>query len=164
MAVSKVIVRTLNTALHTNPKIVESSNLKNFFNKVNTTIDATSRDRHFAVVYMYSKQKLVTEGDMFYLYKDVPANLGDKIKLEKIMLVGNDKLTLVGRPLLDRDLVHVEATVIEKTHSHTFMGLLARKRSHCFRRYYFQRHPLTILRINEIRICHNLNTAHTVIH
>ncbi|XP_053208969.1 39S ribosomal protein L21, mitochondrial-like [Panonychus citri] len=142
-------------------KITEADNLKLYFNKVNQTIDSTSKDRHFAVVYMYSKQKLLTEGDMFYVLKDLPANPGDRIKLEKIMMIGNDKLTLVGRPLLDRNLVHVEATVIEKTHSHTFMGLVAKKRSHRFRRYYFQRKPLTILRINEIRICHHINESHS---
>ena len=140
-------------------KISDGDNLKQFFSSVNQSIDSinTSNGRNFAVVYMYSKQKLVTEGDMFYLLKDLPANPGDQIKLEKIMMVGNEKLTLLGRPLLDRDLVHVEATVIEKTHSHTFMGLAYKKRSHGFRRYYFQRKPLTILSINQIRICHHFN-------
>ena len=46
------------------------------------------------------------------------ATNGQRIRLEKILLVGSSDFTLVGRPLLPRDLVNVEATVVEKSLSH----------------------------------------------
>ena len=49
---------------------------------------------------------------------DIGATNGQRIRLEKILLVGSSDFTLVGRPLLPRDLVNVEATVVEKSLSH----------------------------------------------
>ena len=44
------------------------------------------------------------------------------------MCVGGKDFTLYGRPLLHRDLVNVEATVIEKTLSHTVIDFYNRRR------------------------------------
>ena len=49
---------------------------------------------------------------------DIGATNGQRIRLEKILLVGAFDFTLMGRPLLPRDLVNVEATVVEKSLSH----------------------------------------------
>ncbi|XP_074604847.1 mitochondrial ribosomal protein L21 [Brevipalpus obovatus] len=148
--------RTSHSAVKTIATQAEQKDLKEFFDKVNTLVDESANQRNFAVIHMYGKQKLVHEGDMFLVHKEVPAKPGDRIKIEKCLLFGNENITLIGRPLLDRNTVHVEATIIEKTHSHTYMGFILRKR-HAFRRYYFQRHPITVFRINEIKVCHNLN-------
>jgi hypothetical protein len=37
----------------------------------------------------------------------------------QVLLIGGTDFTLLGRPILPNDLVHVEATVVEKTLSHT---------------------------------------------
>ena len=49
---------------------------------------------------------------------DIGAKIGQRIKIEKVLLIGSKDFTLIGRPLLPRDLINVEATVVEKTLSH----------------------------------------------
>jgi large subunit ribosomal protein L21 len=48
-----------------------------------------------------------------------PADVGDVIRAEKVLLLGSRDFTLIGRPLLRPDLVRVEATVVEKSLTHT---------------------------------------------
>ena len=115
----------------------------------------------FAVVHLYGKQYVLHIGDIVAIPKAIPVEIGERIKLEKCMIVGNENFTLVGRPLLNRDLVQVEATVIEKTMTQTYFNLHAIPRNHRYRRYRFTRYPLSMLRINEITVCHQLNTNQT---
>ena len=44
--------------------------------------------------------------------------IGQRIRLEKVLLVGSKDFTLIGRPFLPRDQISVEATVVEKTLTH----------------------------------------------
>lgn len=48
-----------------------------------------------------------------------PTKVGDVIRAEKILLLGSKDFTLLGRPVLRPDLVRVEATVVEKSLTHT---------------------------------------------
>ncbi|XP_025937829.1 39S ribosomal protein L21, mitochondrial isoform X3 [Apteryx rowi] len=73
--------------------------------------------RLFAVVHFASKQWKVTSEDLIMMDNVLEAECGDRIRMEKVLLVGADDFTLIGRPLLGKDLVRVEATVIEKTES-----------------------------------------------
>lgn len=76
---------------------------------------------------------------------------GDKIRFEKVLLVGGADFSLVGRPLLTRSLVNVTGTILEKDLSHTRTNFrkIPRKRHMRFR---FLRTQLTMIRINEIEI------------
>jgi hypothetical protein len=65
----------------------------------------------------------------------------------------------VGRPVLNRDLVHVEATLIERTLTHTENNHLHVPRRSCHWRYRFDRYPLSFVRINKIRVCHEINES-----
>ncbi len=49
------------------------------------------------------------------------------------MLVGGSDFTLLGRPILDNNLIRVEATVVEKTLSYTKLHFRLKKRKN-FRR------------------------------
>ena len=71
--------------------------------------------------------------------------------MEKVLLVGADDFTLIGRPLLGRDLVRVEATVIEKTVSWPKINMRFRKRQNYLRKKIIT-NPQTVLRINTIEI------------
>ncbi|RWS18664.1 39S ribosomal protein L21-like protein [Leptotrombidium deliense] len=141
----------------------ERQRVNSFFDRVNEQIEERKNDRHFAVIHMYSQQHLVKEGDIFIARKDVPAAVGDKVKIEKVLLIGNENLTLIGRPLLNRDLAHVEATVVEKTMTHTYTSSRKFKKQSGYRRWTFKRLPLTMLRINEVKICHKLNESQSII-
>jgi len=88
-------------------------------NEINKQIVMNRIGRMFAVVQICGKQFKVTENDIIIIEGFWPPNIGDRLKLEKILLVGSTDFTLIGRPILNRELVTIDATVIEKTLSHT---------------------------------------------
>ncbi|XP_029670274.1 39S ribosomal protein L21, mitochondrial [Formica exsecta] len=112
--------------------------------------------RMFAVVQVCGKQFKVTENDIIIVEGFWPPNIGDRLKLEKVLLVGSTDFTLVGRPLLNRELISVDVTVIEKTLSHTKTRFRFRKRKQ-YRRINFFRIQHTMLRINCININGNID-------
>ena len=99
-----------------------------------------SYGRLFAGVYMGTQQRKVTAGDLIMLNYDMGLDIGQEIVLDKvrktfkyiteserdlisffnpsfafqIMFVGGSDFTLLGRPILPRDLVRVDAVVVEK--------------------------------------------------
>lgn len=87
--------------------------------KVNSQISNLTHGRLFAVVHFGGKQIRVTDGDLIMIEGVSPVNVGDVIRLEKILLVGSKDFTLLGRPTLRQDLVKIEATVVEKSLTHT---------------------------------------------
>lgn len=136
------------------------SRITDFFGKVNQDISQKQgKGRLFAICHLYGQQHIFSEGDTIMVLKKLPAEIGARLKLEKCMLVGGENVTLVGRPVLDRDLVHIEATLIETTLSHTRTSVLHVPRASNYSRWSFIRKPLSVLRINEIRICHNINES-----
>ena len=86
--------------------------------KVNQQIHQKDYGRLFAVLMIDKHQHKLTDGDILMVLKDIGASLGQRIRIEKVLLVGSKDFTLIGRPLLPRDLINVEATVVEKTLSH----------------------------------------------
>jgi len=88
-------------------------------NEINNQIATDRIGRMFAIVQVCGKQFKVTEHDIIIIEGFWPPNIGDQLKLEKVLLVGSKDFTLVGRPILNRELVSIDATVIEKTLSHT---------------------------------------------
>ncbi|KAI1292665.1 39S ribosomal protein L21, mitochondrial [Halotydeus destructor] len=138
----------------------EYSLVNSFFDKVNQDIEAKrDKSRLFAICHLYGQQHRFTEGDLIMVRKHFPAEVGTRVKLEKCMLVGGENVTLIGRPLIDRDLVHIEATLVEKTMGHTITNVIHVPRTHNFKKWYFTRDSLSVLRINEIKICHKLNES-----
>lgn len=125
-------------------------------NEINNQVAMDRTGRMFAVVQVCGKQFKVTENDIIIIEGFWPPNIGDHLKLEKVLLVGNTDFTLVGRPLLNRELISVDATVIEKTLSHTKtrFRFLQRKQ---YRRINFYRIQHTMLRINCININGNID-------
>lgn len=68
---------------------------------------------------MAGKQFRVTDGDLVMVEGFQPTLVGDVIRAEKVLLVGSKDFTLLGRPLLRPDMVRIEATVVEKSLTHT---------------------------------------------
>ncbi|XP_063974133.1 large ribosomal subunit protein bL21m [Diachasmimorpha longicaudata] len=119
--------------------------------KINNQLETGNTSRLFAIVQIAGKQFKVTESDLIIIQGYWPPSPGDQLKLEKVLLVGGTDFTLVGRPLVNRELASVDATVIEKTMSHTKTEFRMRKRKQ-YRRIHFRRVQHTILRINSINI------------
>ncbi|XP_015509276.1 39S ribosomal protein L21, mitochondrial [Neodiprion lecontei] len=124
--------------------------------KVNSIISTASAGRLFAIVHICGKQFKVTDNDVIIIQGRWPPNIGDKLTLEKVLLVGSSDFTLIGRPLLNRECVSVDATVIEKSLSHTKTHFKKKRRKQ-FMRINFVRTEHTMLRINSINIKGKLN-------
>ncbi|XP_038063439.1 39S ribosomal protein L21, mitochondrial-like isoform X2 [Patiria miniata] len=107
--------------------------------------------RLFAVVFIAGQQFKVTTNDLIQLQQHIPADVGERICLQKVLLVGGDNFTLLGRPLLSPEKVRVEATVIEKTNSQKIIVFKMRKRTR-FRKYHEKYVNLSVLRINSIEV------------
>ncbi|KRZ62917.1 39S ribosomal protein L21, mitochondrial [Trichinella nativa] len=85
--------------------------------EVNEQIKNHSHGRLFAIVKFGDEQFKVTEEDIIIVQGSYPFKVGDKIRLEKILCVGSIDFTLFGTPVLPKEKVAVNATVIEKTFS-----------------------------------------------
>uniref|UniRef100_A0A8B9DRE6 Large ribosomal subunit protein bL21m n=2 Tax=Anser cygnoides TaxID=8845 RepID=A0A8B9DRE6_ANSCY len=119
--------------------------------KVNNMIAAGQYGRLFAVVHFASKQWKITSEDLIMMDNVLEAECGDRIRMEKVLLVGADDFTLIGRPLLGKELVRVEATVIEKTESWPKINVRFWRR-HNYQKKKIITNPQTVLRINTIEI------------
>ncbi|XP_043307704.1 39S ribosomal protein L21, mitochondrial isoform X1 [Cervus canadensis] len=119
--------------------------------KVNELIARGQYGRLFAVVHFASHQWKVTSEDLILIENKLDIACGERIRLEKVLLVGADDFTLLGRPLLGKDLVRVEATVIEKTESWPRVNMRFQRRKN-YKRKRIIVNPQTVLRINTIEI------------
>ncbi|VDM94234.1 unnamed protein product [Onchocerca ochengi] len=125
--------------------------------KVEKVVDAVEQEwkqknvRLFAVVYIDKRQFRVSENDLIVLYDNVPLDVGDKIKLEKVLAVGGKNFTLFGRPLIHSPTVTVNATVVEKTTSYPQLRYLMINHAKV-RTLHWMSRETTILRINDIKI------------
>lgn len=101
--------------------------------KVNSQISTGTTGRLFAIVQICGKQFKVTENDVIIIQGRWPPNIGDKLTLEKVLLVGSNDFTLIGRPLLNREQISVDVTVVEKSLSHTKTRFLKKRRKQYMR-------------------------------
>ncbi|XP_060531118.1 large ribosomal subunit protein bL21m-like [Cylas formicarius] len=122
---------------------------------------SSESNKFFAVVHIAGKQFKITEGDIIVIEGYWPPDCGDKISLDKIMVLGAAEFSLIGRPLIQKDLAKIEATVIEKTLSHTKTHFKKKRRKQ-YMRINFYRIPQTFLLINSIKITGELNNPASV--
>lgn len=120
-----------------------------------------TNNRLFAVVHICGKQFKVTDNDLVLIDGYWPPNVGDRIKLQKVLLVGGKDFTLIGRPVLDPDTVEVTATVVDKDLSHTRTNFERIKRKQ-YMRINFVRKEITMLRINSVFITQNIDNRKDV--
>ncbi|XP_069131995.1 large ribosomal subunit protein bL21m-like [Argopecten irradians] len=128
---------------------------KNAVDFVNEALETEDLGRLFAVVQVAGKQRKVTTEDVIIVEADFPPNVGDRIRLEKVILVGGKDFTLLGTPLLSRQQVCVEATVIEKTLSHYKVNFGYRPRRRCSF-FSLSRNQQAVLLINSIEVNRNM--------
>ncbi|XP_074659092.1 large ribosomal subunit protein bL21m-like [Tubulanus polymorphus] len=119
---------------------------------VNEQIESSNTGRLFAVVQLAGAHRKITTEDILCINGNFPPAVGERIRLEKVLLVGSKDFTIIGRPMLQRSQVKVEATVIEKTLEVPKIVSWYRKRKKSTRRMKLTRMPLVMLRINSIDI------------
>ncbi|XP_071360160.1 large ribosomal subunit protein bL21m [Trachinotus anak] len=122
---------------------------------VNQRVQRQDFGRLFAVVHFAGRQWKVTDEDLILIENHIEAECGERIRMEKVLLVGAEDFTLIGRPLLGKELVRVEATVLEKTESWPKVHMRFWKR-HRSQRKRIIIQPQTVLRINSIELAPRL--------
>lgn len=70
--------------------------------------------------------------------------------------MGGDNFTVTGRPIVQQNLVEVQATIVEKTIAHTRTGFRKKPRKN-YTRIHFHRSAQTMIRINSITFRPEIN-------
>uniref|UniRef100_A0A2M3ZJ80 Large ribosomal subunit protein bL21m n=1 Tax=Anopheles braziliensis TaxID=58242 RepID=A0A2M3ZJ80_9DIPT len=122
---------------------------------VNKQLETGTEGRLFAVVQLCGKQFKITTGDIIVVEGYWPPENGDRLRLDKVLLAGGSDFSLIGRPLLAPGLVDVQATIVEKTLSHTRTHFRKKRRKQ-YMRINFYRSQQTMIRINSIEITRKL--------
>lgn len=103
----------------------------------------------FAVVRLQGKQYLVAAGDVIMTDRIGSVNVGDKIPLTEVLLLGGEDVTVVGRPLLGPEVVSVEGIVEEQTQTEK-IHVFKKKRRKGYKRRFGHRSDVTVLRIASV--------------
>nr|XP_022914488.1 39S ribosomal protein L21, mitochondrial [Onthophagus taurus] len=144
-----------------NPKEKEILS-KEIINKVNEQVANNNEGRLFAIIHVAGKQFKITEGDVIVVEGYWPPDIGDKLNFEKIMIAAGSDFSLIGTPLIERGLMKVTGTVIEKTLSHTKTHFRKKRRKQ-YKRINFYRVQQTMVRINDVKIVGTLNNPPEVV-
>lgn len=115
-------------------------------------LEPLAKQRLFAVVHMFGVQSKVTTGDLMMLDHHLPLECGQKLLLNKCLVLGGRDFSIIGRPLVDKELFKIEATVVEKTMSDHRVSFRHTPRNHGIRKFLYYAEPRTVLRINEITL------------
>uniref|UniRef100_A0A4W6CTM0 Large ribosomal subunit protein bL21m n=1 Tax=Lates calcarifer TaxID=8187 RepID=A0A4W6CTM0_LATCA len=107
--------------------------------------------RLFAVVHFAGRQWKVTDEDLILIENHIEAECGERIRMEKVL------------PLLGKELVRVEATVLEKTESSPKVHMRFWRR-HRFERKKIIIQPQTVLRINSIELRRIYSVINNTLH
>lgn len=156
-------IRPFSTAVSQEYVIDDTIAHKTFSDSVIKTVNEAivKNNRLFAVVHVCGKQFKITDNDLILIDGYWPPNVGDRIKLQKVLLVGGQDFTLIGRPVLDPETVNITATVVDKDLSHTRTHFERIKRKQ-YMRINFVRKEITILRINSVNITQHIDTKKDV--
>uniref|UniRef100_A0A182QXW1 Large ribosomal subunit protein bL21m n=1 Tax=Anopheles farauti TaxID=69004 RepID=A0A182QXW1_9DIPT len=131
---------------------------KTTIDTVNKQLENGSEGRLFAVVQLCGKQFKITSGDIIVVEGYWPPENGDRLRLDKVLLAGSKDFSLIGRPLLAPGLVDVQATIVEKTLSHTRTHFRKKRRKQYIRTNFY-RTQQTMIRINSIDITRKLSES-----
>ncbi|XP_061366596.1 large ribosomal subunit protein bL21c [Gastrolobium bilobum] len=101
----------------------------------------------FAVVMIGSHQYIVHPGRWINIQKLKGAKVNDKIALHKVLLVGTDTTTYIGKPVVTNAVVY--ATVEEHGFDPKIIVFKYKRKSH-YRRTLGHKQPHTRIRINSI--------------
>uniref|UniRef100_A0A182NPS8 Large ribosomal subunit protein bL21m n=1 Tax=Anopheles dirus TaxID=7168 RepID=A0A182NPS8_9DIPT len=131
---------------------------KTTIDTVNKQLENGSEGRLFAVVQLCGKQFKITSGDIIVVEGYWPPENGDRLRLDKVLLAGSKDFSLIGRPLLAPGLVDVQATIVEKTLSHTRTHFRKKRRKQYIRTNFY-RTQQTMIRINSIDVTRKLSES-----
>ncbi|CAH8631362.1 unnamed protein product [Schistosoma intercalatum] len=124
--------------------------VQGIYDSVNSSI-SENRSQYFAVVAIAGKQFKVTNNDLIMIKTPFyGTDVGDRVQLQKVLLLGSSDFTIIGRPILPVHQVYIEAVVVEKTleHPKVWYQFHRRRRHHKLR--VFQGN-VTVLQVIDVR-------------
>jgi len=107
----------------------------------------SSEGLKFAVVHIAGHQHKVTKSDILVTEKLDGLDIGDEIKLHRVLLIGTQNYTIIGKPIIDHAFVY--ARVEEQTKAAKVIIFKKRRRKNSRRRN-GHRQPITVLTITDI--------------
>ncbi|KAG5439822.1 hypothetical protein PCANB_000104 [Pneumocystis canis] len=111
---------------------------------------------YYAVIHIYGRSLIVTEGDIVTLPQKLrDVKLGDIIRLNCVSKLGSRDYTLKGQPYIDEKLYTCRARVIELTKAPMTYFIKKKRRTRRIK-VVKNKQDYTVLRIFEIKI-HYLN-------
>ena len=102
----------------------------------------------YAIVISGGKQHRVQNGDLIKVEK-LDGDVGSKITLDEVLLVGGEGETKIGQPRVDR--AKVEAEILRHGRDRK-VRVFKKKRRKNYRRMYGHRQPFTHLKITGIEV------------
>lgn len=127
---------------------------------VDKLVSQGSEGRLFAIVQICGKQFRVTDGDIILIEGYWAPTIGDKLRLDKVLVAGGKEFSLIGTPILEPGVVDVQATVIEKSFTHTKTNF-KKKKTKQYMRINFMRNQITMLMINSVELKSPIRKAAT---
>lgn len=115
-------------------------------------IEPLTKQRLFAVIHMFGKQRVITQGDLVTYENFMPLECGQKFLINKCLVLGGKDFSIIGRPLLDKELFRIEATIVEKTMTDHRIEYRHTPRQHGLKKFLHHAEPRTVFRISKIEL------------
>lgn len=115
-------------------------------------LEPLAKQRLFAVIHLFGKQRLITSGDLVLTDNHLPLECGQKLLLNKCLVLGGKDFSIIGKPLVDKELFQIDATVVEKTMTDHRCSYRHTPRNHGISKFFYYSLPRTVLRINKIEL------------
>ncbi|XP_046843960.1 50S ribosomal protein L21, mitochondrial-like [Xenia sp. Carnegie-2017] len=104
----------------------------------------------FAIVHIGGSQFKVSLNDTIMVNK-LPVEIGTRIKIEKVLVLGSENFTIVGCPLVQNGSSEVQATIVEHIKDRKIIVFKKKKRKG-YKRTQGHRQALSILKIDKISL------------
>ena len=106
---------------------------------------------YYAVIEISSQKFLVTKNDLVVTHRLGDVDVGDEIKLNRVLELGSKDYTIKGKPLVSEAFYSIKATVVEQPKG-PFIEIFKKKQRNRHRKRITHKQTYTILRISEVEI------------
>ena len=101
----------------------------------------------FAIVQIGGHQYKVSEGDVIMANKLIGTNIGDVVRFNKVLLIGTQTTTAIGKPIIPTACIVAEIQEQVKTKKYIILKKIRRKHS---RKKMGHRQEMTIIKVKSI--------------
>ncbi|CAG8555466.1 5943_t:CDS:1 [Diversispora eburnea] len=107
--------------------------------------------RYYAVVEIRSQRFLITKNDLVITHRLRDVNVGDELRLNRVLELGSKDFTIKGQPLVLEAFYNIKATVIEQPKG-PLITIIKKKRRNRHKKHVTHKQTYTVLRISEVEV------------